>query len=194
MLERSRQQQQQQQRKKAPSLFHSFAEGWDTAKPRCVMMMTQTRELTIFSVHGCSVGSHLLCFHSCHHLNRQYTKYYQWHFSHFGQRLLTLSMRCCGAQKPFFFLLPWWTAFFFKIFFLQFFSLPDCFSNMQNQANCLSVNIICDFSCTYTFYVLSDWVNGDSKTDSCCSMISKKKEEEEMGGGGGKKKKIFILI
>lgn len=155
-------------------------------------MMTQTRELTIFSVHGCSVGSHLLCFHSCHHLNRQYTKYYQWHFSHFGQRLLNSLCAAVAPRNLFFFAMV--DCFFFKIFFLQFFSLPDCFSNMQNQANCLSVNIICDFSCTYTFYVLSDWVNGDSKTDSCCSMISKKKEEEEMGGGGGKKKKIFILI
>lgn len=115
--------------------------------------------------------------------------------------LATLDKDCshslCAAVAPrnlFFFFCHGGLLFFFKIFFLQFFSLPDCFSNMQNQANCLSVNIICDFSCTYTFYVLSDWVNGDSKTDSCCSMISKKKEEEEMGGGGGKKKKIFILI
>lgn len=109
--------------------------------------------------------------------------------------LATLDKDCshslCAAVAPrnLFFLLPWWTAFFFKIFFLQFFSLPDCFSNMQNQANCLSVNIICDFSCTYTFYVLSDWVNGDSKTDSCCSMISKKKRRRRNGWGWGEEEK-----
>lgn len=70
-------------------------------------------------------------------------------FRHFGKKDCLHTKRACGAQN----LKPWWT--------------PDCFfccySNMQNQANCLSVNIICDVSCTYTFYVLSDGVNGDSK-------------------------------
>lgn len=69
-------------------------------------------------------------------------------------------------------------CFSFFLFFCLFFFF-GCFSNMQNQANCLSVNIICDFSCTYTFYVLSDWVNRDSKQKPAVEWFPQKKRERE---------------
>lgn len=69
-------------------------------------------------------------------------------------------------------------CFSFFLFFCLFFFF-GCFSNMQNQANCLSVNIICDFSCTYTFYVLSDWVNRDSKQKPAVAWFPQKKRERE---------------
>ena len=124
-------------------------------------------ELTVFfsSVTWLLSGlAYLLCYHSCQHLNVNIPNITSDIFSHFWARTAD-PLRALWRTEPLA-MVDSWLLFPFFVF--------GCFSNMQNQANCLSVNIICEFSCTYTFYVLSDRVNRDSKknTDACCCMIS----------------------
>lgn len=140
--------------------------------------MTRTRELTffffLFFLHGCSVQwAHIfVIFHSCQHLNVNIPNMI-WTETE-RERLLThLNL---SAMLDSSWLLSFCFSFF--LFFCLFFFF-GCFSNMQNQANCLSVNIICDFSCTYTFYVLSDWVNRDSKQKPAVEWFPQKKRERE---------------
>lgn len=139
--------------------------------------MTRTRELTFFFFFFftwlfSSVSSHLCYLSFMSTSERQYTKYdldrnRERETAHTPEPLSRAGL-----------LLTALLLLFFLSFFLSFFFF-GCFSNMQNQANCLSVNIICDFSCTYTFYVLSDWVNRDSKQKPAVEWFPQKKRERE---------------
>lgn len=94
-----------------------------------------------FFIDGCPVGLHLLSFHSCQHLNINIPNINTDVFDLWSKDCVMLSVR-----SGYLFLVGTWLPY-------TFFSLSD----MQEYD--LSVNMICDFSCTYTFYVLSDWVN-----------------------------------
>lgn len=140
--------------------------------------MTRTRELTFFFFFFFYMAvqfSELTSLLSFIHVNIWTSIYQIWSGQKQRERDCshTWTSQPCWTPpdcSPFAFL-----SFFFFVFFFFF----GCFSNMQNQANCLSVNIICDFSCTYTFYVLSDWVNRDSKQKPAVAWFPQKKRERE---------------
>lgn len=137
--------------------------------------MTRTRELTFFFFFFftwlfSSVSSHLCYLSFMSTSERQYTKY---DLDRNSER------ETAHTPEPDSHAGLLLTALLFLFFLSLIFYFFGCFSNMQNQANCLSVNIICDFSCTYTFYVLSDWVNRDSKQKPAVAWFPQEKKERE---------------
>lgn len=97
------------------------------AKPRCGDTNKGTNHFLAYMAVQWARIFVMLSFMSTS--ERQYTKYYQWHFSHFGQRLITLHMRS-GAQN----LLPWWTPDCFSFFF---FFLVVSLTRKTKQIVCL---------------------------------------------------------
>lgn len=138
--------------------------------------MTRTRELTFFFFFFFYMAvqfSELTSLLSFIHVNIWTSIYQIWSGQKQRERLLTHLNLSAVLDSS------WLLSFCFSFFLFFCLFFFGCFSNMQNQANCLSVNIICDFSCTYTFYVLSDWVNRDSKQKPAVAWFPQKKRERE---------------